>query len=60
MSSVFEYYFTHLLDRYPPEFFYVIAAFVVLTAAIWIWKGSSKAKTMLLICAIYNSVFENN
>lgn len=49
MSGVFEYYFTHLLDGYPSEFFYAIAAFVILTVTIGIWKGISRAKVMSLI-----------
>lgn len=61
MSGVFEYYFTHLLDRYPLEFFYVIAAFVVLSVTIGIWKGISNAKIMSLIgyclSVLYITVF---
>lgn len=49
MSGVYEYFFTHLLDRYPSEFFHVIAAFIVLTVTIGICEGTSKAKVMSLI-----------
>lgn len=61
MSGVFEHYFTYLLYRYPSEIFYIIAALVLLTVTLGIWKGAFMAKVMSLIgyclVVLYLTVF---